>query len=113
MECLFCNIAAGKIPGNLLYEDKEIVAFHDIHPVAPVHLLIIPRKHIVSVNELTAENDVLVGKIVRVAQKLAVKFALADKGYRLVNNQGKDGGQTIFHLHFHLLGGKMLAWPPC
>jgi histidine triad (HIT) family protein len=110
--CLFCQIATGNRRSDQVYEDEDIVAFHDIHPVAPVHLLIIPKKHISSLLELAEEDQLLAGKILWVAQKVARELGLSEKGFRVVNNTGEQGGQTVYHLHFHLLGGRNFAWPP-
>lgn len=110
MDCIFCKIARNEIPSQKLYEDDEIVAFNDLEPQAPVHVLIIPKAHISSANEITAENSDIIGKIFMVAAKIAKEQGL-DKGYRIVNNCGEDGGQTVQHLHFHLLGGRKMHWP--
>lgn len=112
MDCLFCKIINGEIPSNKVYEDERVYAFYDISPAAPVHVLIVPKEHIPSANALTAENASVVGHIFRVAAELAKKLGIAESGYRIVNNCGEDGGQTVLHLHFHLLGGRSLAWPP-
>lgn len=111
-DCLFCKIAAGEIPSNKVYEDDKILAFHDIAPAAPVHVLFIPKEHIASANELTAENASIVAYIYQKAAQIAKELGVAESGYRIVNNCGQDGGQTVGHLHFHLLGGRSLAWPP-
>ncbi len=110
MDCIFCKIAHNEIPSKKLYEDDEIVAFNDLEPQAPVHVLIIPKAHISSANEITSENSDIIGKIFMVAAKIAKEQGL-DKGYRIVNNCGEDGGQTVQHLHFHLLGGRKMHWP--
>lgn len=112
MDCLFCKIIKGEIPSKKVYEDEKVYAFHDISPAAPVHVLIIPKTHIPSANALTAENAAVVGHIFTVAAKIAADLGIAEKGYRIVNNCGEDGGQTVHHLHFHLLGGRSLQWPP-
>ncbi len=112
MNCLFCKIIAGDIPSAKVYEDDLVYAFRDIEPQAPVHILIIPKEHISSANELTDENASIVGHIFAVAAKIAKDEGIADGGYRIVNNCGEDGGQTVKHLHFHMLGGRSLAWPP-
>ncbi len=112
MNCLFCKIAAGEIPSSKVYEDEIVYAFRDIEPQAPVHILIIPKEHIASANELTEENASVVGHIFAVAVKIAKEEGIAEGGYRIVNNCGKDGGQTVGHLHFHMLGGRSLQWPP-
>ena len=110
-DCLFCKIVSGEIPSNKVYEDDKVMAFHDIDKKAPVHILIIPKKHVESVSSLEAADFETVAHIYRVAQKLADEYNLKD-GYRIVTNTGKDGGQTVNHLHFHLLGGRALGWPP-
>ena len=112
MDCLFCKIVAGDIPSAKVYEDDKVYAFRDIEPQAPVHILIIPKEHIASANELTEENASIVGHIFAVAAKIAKDEGIAEGGYRIVNNCGEDGGQTVKHLHFHMLGGRSLAWPP-
>ncbi len=112
MDCLFCKIIAGDIPSAKVYEDDKVYAFRDIEPQAPVHILIIPKAHIASANELTEENASIVGHIFAVAAKIAKDEGIADGGYRIVNNCGQDGGQTVGHLHFHMLGGRSLQWPP-
>ena len=106
--CLFCKIIKGEIPANKVYEDDEILAFKDIHPKAPVHILVIPKKHISSAKEIKEEDEVLIGKIFTVINKIADEFKL-ENGYRILNNCGEDGGQEVMHLHFHLLGGKKLS----
>ena len=111
MNCIFCKIANGEIPSKKAYEDDQILAFYDLDPQAPVHILLIPKNHISSANELTEENSKVVSHIFVVAAKLAKELGL-EKGYRIVNNCGEDGGQTVQHLHFHLLGGRSMKWPP-
>lgn len=111
-ECLFCRIIAGQIPARRVHEDEVCIAFEDLNPQAPHHILLIPRKHIANLNDLTPEDDRVVGGLHRVAAELAVKLGIARNGYRLVTNTGADGGQTVYHLHFHLLGGRALGWPP-
>ncbi|SHI01960.1 histidine triad (HIT) family protein [Clostridium collagenovorans DSM 3089] len=111
--CIFCKILKGEIPSEKVYEDEKVYAFKDINPEAPVHVLIIPKKHISSANELTEENKEVIGDVYYAAQKIAKELGIADKGYRIINNCGEDGGQTVFHIHFHLMGGKKLNWPPC
>jgi histidine triad (HIT) family protein len=110
--CIFCKIAAGQIGGPPLYQDDRVTAFRDINPQAPVHVLIIPNKHIVSLNEATAEDEALLGYLLLTAAKLAQQEGVAESGYRLVANTGADGGQSVFHLHLHLLGGRRIIWPP-
>ena len=110
-DCIFCKIANKEINSEILYEDEYVVAFKDLEPQAPVHILIVPKKHIASLNELTAADAELLARIVLAAQKLAKDNGIAERGYRLVNNCGIEGGQTIGHLHFHLLGGREMLWP--
>jgi histidine triad (HIT) family protein len=107
MDCLFCKIVAGEIPCKKVYEDDQILAFWDVNPQAPVHVLLIPKRHIASAAEITPENSALVGHIFEVAAKLAAQFELQN-GYRILTNCGEDAGQTVHHLHFHLLGGRLL-----
>ncbi len=111
MDCIFCKIASGEIPSTKVYEDEQILAFRDLDPQAPTHVLLIPKKHISSADELNAENAAVVAHIFLVAKELAAREGLTN-GYRIVNNCGEDGGQTVKHLHFHLLGGRKMAWPP-
>ena len=108
MDCLFCKIIAGDIPSTKVYEDEQVYAFRDINPQAPTHILVIPKAHIASVGELTAENSGVVAHIFEVIPKIAEAEGLTN-GYRVVSNCGPDAGQTVFHLHFHILGGKPLA----
>jgi histidine triad (HIT) family protein len=109
MGCIFCKIVAGEIPNDTVYQDEEIIAFRDIKPQAPVHIIIIPRKHIASLSDLSPSDSALVGRMVMVANKLAKKEGIAEKGYRLVINCGKEGGQLVPHLHLHLVGGRQLS----
>ena len=110
-DCLFCKIAAGEIPSTKVYEDELVYAFKDIAPVAPVHVLIIPKQHVMSsLNDITEDNAAIIAHIMMVAAKLAKEMGL-ENGYRVVNNCGEDAGQTVKHLHFHLIGGKKLQWP--
>ncbi len=110
--CIFCKIAAGEIGGPPLYQDDDVTAFKDLNPQAPSHILVIPNKHIVSVSDASAEDQMLLGKLMLVAAEVAGQQSLADNGYRLVINTGAHGGQTVFHLHVHLLGGRNMTWPP-
>ena len=110
-DCLFCKIGDKKIPAKLVYEDAELFAFGDIHPQAPTHVLICPRKHIVSLTEAAAEDATLLGKLHLVAANMAKERKLTD-GYRTVLNNGRGAGQSVFHLHLHLLGGREFRWPP-
>ena len=109
MDCIFCQIASGKIPSNILYQDESVIAFADISPQAPVHLLVVPRKHIESLTDITEADSPLVGHMVYVATQLAEKEGIAERGYRLVINCGEEGGQIVPHLHLHILGGKHLS----
>ena len=111
-DCLFCSIAAGEIPATLVHEDDDVIAFRDINPQAPVHVLVVPREHIVSVAELTPAHDPLWARLLRVAQRIADAEGVDEKGFRLVANTGHDGGQTVHHLHLHLLAGRQMTWPP-
>lgn len=110
MDCIFCKIVKKEIPADVVYEDDKIIAFKDIHPVAPVHLLIIPRKHIPSINHLEIKDKTLIGELFLTAQKIAREKGVDKTGYRLTFNIGKDAGQTVDHLHLHLIGGKELPW---
>ena len=112
MDCLFCKIAGGEIPSTKVYEDEQVYAFLDIEPQAPVHIILVPKTHISSANELNEENAAVVGHIFAVAAKIAKDQGFSEQGYRIVNNCGEDGGQTVGHLHFHLLAGRNLGWPP-
>ncbi len=112
MDCLFCKIIAGEIPSTKVYENDKVYAFRDINPEAPVHVLIIPKTHIPSANELTEENAEVIKDVFLAAKEIAESEGIAEGGYRIVNNCGEDGGQTVKHLHFHMLGGRSLAWPP-
>ncbi|HBF34535.1 TPA: histidine triad nucleotide-binding protein [Candidatus Sumerlaeota bacterium] len=111
-DCLFCKIIAGEIPANIVYQDADCVAFRDINPQAPTHILIIPRLHIPTLNDLESENAGLMGRLVLAAKKIAHAENLSDDGYRLVFNCNADAGQTVFHVHVHLLGGRVFGWPP-
>ncbi len=112
MSCLFCKIAAGEIPAQVVHADADLIAFRDISPVAPTHILLIPREHIPTVNHLEAHHAELVGKLYLRAGELAERLGFADNGYRLVMNANRDGGQTVFHIHLHLLAGRAMQWPP-
>ena len=111
-DCLFCKIAAGDIPSNKLFEDDQLLEFYDIDPQAPVHFLVIPKKHIDSAAVLTEDDAALLGHIYAVIAQLAAQLGIAENGYRVVTNVGADGGQSVKHLHFHVLAGRSLAWPP-
>jgi len=109
MDCVFCQIVAGKLPADIMYQDEEVMAFRDIHPVAPTHVLIIPKRHIPSLAQMADEETPLIGKMTQIANQLAKKEGIFESGYRLVISSGKDGGQVVPHLHMHLIGGKSLS----
>ena len=112
-ECIFCKIIKGEIPATTFYEDDNVMAFQDINSQAPSHILVIPKKHITSMVHLTTEDrEEIIPHIFKVIQDLAKEFNLNEKGFRIVNNCGEEGGQTVDHLHFHLLGGRQMLWPP-
>ena len=111
-DCLFCKIVSGQIPSRALYEDDEVLAFSDIAPQAPVHVLLIPKRHIAGAQALDSADAALLSRLFEVARHLAEELGVVKSGYRLVTNVGKDGGQSVPHLHFHLLGGRALQWPP-
>ncbi len=111
-DCLFCKIIDGEIPCDKVYEDDEVVAFRDVNPQAPSHILIIPRKHIATVNDFEDEDQALAGKIMLVAKQIAAEEGIDEDGYRLVMNCKEGAGQAVFHIHMHLLGGRRLSWPP-
>ena len=110
-DCPFCRIAAGKAPAQILYQDQEMIVFHDSHPVAPVHVLLVPRRHLTSIAEAKDGDAALLGRLMLTAADIARKEHL-DGGFRLLTNSGPQGGQSIDHLHFHLLGGRRMRWPP-
>ncbi|WAM32845.1 histidine triad nucleotide-binding protein [Caldicellulosiruptor morganii] len=109
--CIFCKIVEKQIPSELVYEDELVCAFKDINPTAPVHILVVPKQHIESLNEIEDNHKQLIGHVFIVAKLLADKFEIKEKGFRIVVNCGQDGGQTVNHLHFHLLGGRKFSWP--
>ena len=111
-DCLFCKIAAGEIPSTEVYSDDEFYAFRDIHPGAPTHCLIVPRKHIARITEASPDDAALLGRMLLRASRIAEAEGIAGSGFRLVINCNEDGGQTVFHVHLHILGGRPLAWPP-
>ncbi|WP_294395031.1 histidine triad nucleotide-binding protein [uncultured Clostridium sp.] len=111
-DCIFCKIINADIPSKKIYEDDKVYAFNDINPEAPVHFLVIPKEHIESANALNENNADIVAHIFKVINKLVIELGIAEKGYRIVNNCGEDGGQTVKHLHFHVLAGRSLQWPP-
>ncbi|NLZ54635.1 MAG: histidine triad nucleotide-binding protein [Thermoanaerobacteraceae bacterium] len=112
MDCVFCKIISKEVPAKVAYEDDQVIAFHDVNPQAPIHLLIVPKEHIASIMEINEKNSTLLKDIARVAQNLVRENNIDKKGFRLVVNTGEEGGQTVNHLHFHLLGGRFLTWPP-
>ncbi|HPE72579.1 MAG: histidine triad nucleotide-binding protein [Candidatus Competibacteraceae bacterium] len=111
-DCIFCKIAAGEIPADIVYDDGEVLAFRDINPEAPVHLLLIPRRHIATLNDLSEADAALVGRLYLAGQQIAVELGVAESGYRTVINCNRDAGQLVFHIHMHLLAGRELGWPP-
>jgi len=111
-DCIFCKIVSKEIPAKIVFEDEKILAFHDINPEAPTHVIVIPKEHIESISEITEKHQNLLGHIHLCIKQIAHELGLAENGYRIVNNSGKLGGQTVYHLHFHLLGGRQLQWPP-
>lgn len=112
MDCLFCKIIAGDIPADIVFESDAVIAFRDINPKAPTHVLIIPRKHIATINDISVDDEALVGSLYTVAKDIAAAEGLADEGYRVVMNCNESAGQSVFHIHLHLLGGRNFAWPP-
>ncbi|HET7570823.1 MAG TPA: histidine triad nucleotide-binding protein [Gammaproteobacteria bacterium] len=111
-DCLFCKIIAGELPGDIVFQNDDVVAFRDINPQAPTHLLIVPRRHIPTLNELTEADAGLIGRLNLAATELAAREGIADDGYRIVMNCNEGAGQTVWHIHMHLLGGRGLSWPP-
>jgi histidine triad (HIT) family protein len=111
-DCLFCKLVAGTIPSSLVYQDDDLIAFKDINPQAPMHVLIVPRRHIATLNDLSAGDDQLVGEMIRRAAALAAEQGHAERGYRTVFNCNAGAGQTVFHIHLHVLAGRPLTWPP-
>lgn len=112
MPCIFCEIVAGRAPAHKLHEDDDVIAFHDIHPQAPTHVLVIPRRHVESLLDVEPGDDALVGALVRAARDIARRLGLAERGFRLVLNSGHDAGYSVYHVHLHLLAGRRLGWPP-
>ena len=111
-DCLFCKIVEGKIPSKKVYEDDDVVAFDDIQPQAPVHVLVIPKKHVATLNDLAPEDDAITGKLLRVAAQIAKERGIAERGWRATVNVNRDAHQLVFHVHLHLMGGRAFAWPP-
>jgi histidine triad (HIT) family protein len=112
VSCLFCEIVAGRVPAKMAYKDDEIVAFHDTNPQGPTHVLVVPRRHITSLVDVTPADDALLGSLVRRARDLAVEHGLDERGFRLVFNCGEDAGYSVYHIHLHLVGGRRMGWPP-
>ena len=112
MDCLFCAIADKSIPADIVFEDEIVTAFRDLAPQAPVHILIIPKRHIATLNDLTPDDGQLLGHMIHTAKSIANEQGIADSGFRLVMNCNEDGGQTVYHIHLHLLGGRGMKWPP-
>jgi histidine triad (HIT) family protein len=111
-DCLFCKIINREIPASIIYEDDAVVAFNDINPQGPTHVLVVPKRHIASLNDLAPEDDQIVGEVVRRAAAIAKDRGISGPGFRAVFNTNRDGGQTVFHIHLHLIGGRSLHWPP-
>lgn len=112
VDCIFCKIAAGEIPARIVYDDEHVLAFRDIHPQAPVHVIVIPKRHIRTLNDLGPEDAGLIGQLFLAARQVASDLGVADSGYRTLINCNRDGGQYVFHVHMHLLAGRMMGWPP-
>lgn len=112
MECLFCKIVNGDIPSDIIYEDEQIIGFKDVNPQAPQHVLFVPRKHIATVNDLEPSDNALIGALFQAAKKFAADTGVAEEGYRLTMNCNAGAGQTVFHIHLHMLAGRKMGWPP-
>lgn len=112
MDCLFCKIASGEIPAKLAFEDPDIFAIHDIRPQAPTHILVLPKKHIATINDIDNNDEQLLGRMILTAKKLAKAEKISEDGYRLVFNVNSGGGQEVYHIHLHILGGRQMKWPP-
>ncbi|HVO11558.1 MAG TPA: histidine triad nucleotide-binding protein [Vicinamibacteria bacterium] len=112
MPCAFCEIVAGRSPARVVHQDERIVAFHDLHPQAPTHVLLVPRRHVASLLDLAPDDDPVVGAMIRTARDLAARLGFGGRGFRLVFNAGPDAGYSVHHIHLHLLGGRRLGWPP-
>jgi histidine triad (HIT) family protein len=111
-DCIFCQIAAGQIPSKTVFENERVLAFRDLHPQAPTHVLVIPRRHIATLNDLQPGDESLVGEMMLAAMQIAANENLAENGYRVVMNCNRDGGQSVYHIHLHLMGGRYMRWPP-
>lgn len=112
MDCLFCKLVNGDIPAKILYQDDDVIAFEDIAPQAPTHFLVIPKRHISTLNDLSSDDAALIGKLPITAAKVAKELGIAEKGYRVAMNCNEMGGQTVYHIHMHVLGGRAMTWPP-
>ena len=112
MNCIFCKIINDEIPSRKVYEDDDVLAFHDVNPQAPVHVLVIPKRHIAKVSDMDGEDELLLGKLVHVSKKVAGDLGILDDGFRLVINNGEKANQTVFHIHLHVIGGRRMGWPP-
>lgn len=112
MECIFCKIINGEIPAEIIYQDEQVIAFDDLYPQAPVHKLIVPRKHIATLNDINPKDKELMGHMLYISKQLAEQLNIAKNGYRTLLNCNIDGGQAVFHIHLHLLGGRKMNWPP-
>lgn len=111
-DCLFCQISDGKIPAKIIYQDEKAIAFNDISPQAPTHVLIVPREHIATINDLQKNHNELIGHLFQIAKNIAAEKGISEDGYRVVMNCNKHGGQAVYHIHLHLLGERQMAWPP-
>ena len=111
-DCMFCKMVSGEITPDTVYEDDDVLAFRDINPQAPVHVLVIPKQHVATINDLDADSSALIGKMMMAAAKIAQQEGFAEQGYRTIMNCNAHGGQTVFHIHLHLLGGRVMGWPP-
>ncbi|MBI3187395.1 MAG: histidine triad nucleotide-binding protein [Gammaproteobacteria bacterium] len=111
-DCIFCKIAAGTIPANIVYQNDDVLAFRDLNPQAPTHILVIPKKHIATTNDITAKDAALIGQMYLAAKQIAKDEGIAESGYRTVMNCNRGAGQTVFHIHLHVLGGRQMNWPP-
>jgi histidine triad (HIT) family protein len=111
-DCIFCKIAKGEIPAKIVFQNDEVLAFRDLNPQAPTHILVIPKKHIATTNDVTAADEALIGKMLLAAKQVAKDEGIADSGYRTVMNCNRGAGQTVFHIHLHVLGGRAMGWPP-
>jgi len=111
-DCMFCKMVSGEITPDTVYEDDDVLAFRDINPQAPAHVLVIPKQHVATINDLDADSSALIGKMMMAAAKIAQQEGFAEQGYRTIMNCNAHGGQTVFHIHLHLLGGRIMGWPP-